>query len=1241
MEQQRIDSLISRLPGVDADLVREHCARIGARYFEIFDDDAIAAHLQLIAQISPDAPAGAIVSFGREYAGSCTVIASDYPGIFSLITGVLGAMGFQISSGEVFTYRRSGPPARGRAPRAKGKGRAIIDHFSGSVAAEDYYDAWEFDLRAKLLEVTGLVRDGGADAMVRARQLVNEMVVDRLRGSEPGNGKVLYPVSIDVAGEDNAESTRMRIIAADSPFFLYSVSSALSLQGIQVEQVAIHTVGTQVEDEFLLVDYQGRKLDDPVVIDHLKLSVLLAKQFTWFLVNAPDPYAALSRFDQLISRIAALPEYSGLVEVIADPAVMRDLAAILGASDYLWEDFIRLQYESILPMLRTRGAAPFYDSEGVPTRLRRQLALAKDRDDERRILNDFKNREIYLLDLDQILGKRDDFRGFAERLTLLAEAVIGIAAERAYERLRERHGVPRTAGGVESRYAVFGLGKMGGAALGYASDVEVLLVYGDSGRTDGGEPVENSEFYENMVREILFLVQAKKDGIFTIDLRLRPHGNDGPLAVSLETFCRYYGPGGPAHSYERLALVRLRAFAGDAELGSRIERLRDEYIYETESVRSSELHEVRQRQLAEKSKPGKVNAKFSPGGLVDLEYSVQMLQVAHGREIDALRTPRIHRALDALAESGVLDSVERDQLIAAYDFLRRLINGLRMLRGSAQDLFLPEPGSLEYLHLARRLGYERQGEVDPALRLRAEFETMTAAVRVFVERRFGSGGLPGPYSGNVADIIMSDSMPREFAEKILSRRGFMNTKRALVNLSRLAGGGSARDVFASLAVLASDILEQKPDPDMALNNWERFAERLGDTGAHYRRMLSQPMRLDMLLGIFSTSQFLAEVLIAHPEFLDMVTDPRALHRAFAPGELELEIRGLAGNCSGEECRRALRLVRKREILRIGARDICLNRPLRDIVRDLSTLAEACVQAALECALASCSGASEGDDICVLAFGKLGGHELNYSSDVDLLALCGEGADREKISSLMESVSAHLSEHTADGYAYRVDLRLRPFGSAGPLVNSASDLIRYYGRDAAFWEVQALLKLRPVAGNLRMGEEFLHSLKPVLAKGYDAGSIARSIDALRDAAIRQSRAGVLSGVDVKNGEGGIRDIEFLAQGLQLINLPRHPELAGGNTLDALASLGSIGALPAHDAEELASHYIFLRRVEHFLQIYEDRQTHTLPRGEAELRALARKLMGSSATVESFSSHLELCRTRVRGAYVRFLLETYAR
>ncbi len=1241
MEEQRINSLISRLPGIDTELVREHCARIGGRYFEIFDDDAIASHLEAIAQVGPDAPAGAIVFFGRDYAGTCTVIASDYPGIFSLITGVLGAMGFQISSGEVFTYRRAGLPARGRVPHAKGRGRAIIDHFSGSVGPDDYYDAWEFDLRAKLRDVTALLRGSEADALVRARKMVNEMVVDRLRGSESAGAKVLYPVSIDVGGNNDAESTRVRIVAADSPFFLYSVSSALSLQGIQVEQVAIRTVGTQVEDEFLLVDYQGRKLDDPVIIDHLKLSVLLAKQFTWFLVNAPDPYAALSRFDQLISRVAALPEDRGLVEVISDPAVMRDLAAILGASDYLWEDFIRLQYESILPMLRGRGASPFYDGEGVPSRLHRQLADAKDRYDVRRILNDFKNREIYLLDLDQILGKKDDFRGFAERLTQLAETVIGTAAERAYESLRERHGVPRTAGGVESRYAVFGLGKMGGAALGYASDVEVLLVYSDSGRTDGAESVGNSEFYENMVRELLFLVQAKKDGIFTIDLRLRPYGNDGPLAVSLEAFCRYYGPGGDAHSYERLALVRLRAFAGDGDLGSRIERLRDEYVYETESVRSSELHEVRQRQLAEKSKPGKVNAKFSPGGLVDLEYSVQMLQVAHGRGIFALRTPRIHRALDALAESGVLDSVERDQLIAAYDFLRRLINGLRMLRGSAQDLFLPEPGSLEYLHLARRLGYEQQGEVDPALRLRAEFETVTAAVRVFVERRFGSEGLPGPYSGNVADIIMSDSMPRESAAKILSRRGFMNAERALVNLSRLAGEGGVRDVFSSLAVLASDILEQKPDPDMALNNWERFVERVDDAGAHYRRMLSQPMRLDMLLGIFSASQFLAEVLIAHPEFLDMVTDPGALHRAFAPGELESEIRGLAGGCSKAECRRALRLVRKREILRIGARDICLNRPLRDIVRDLSTLAEACVQAALECALAAHGGAPEGDGLCVLAFGKLGGRELNYSSDVDLLALCGEGADRERMSSLMESVSANLSEHTADGYAYRVDLRLRPFGSAGPLVNSASDLVRYYERDAAFWEVQALLKLRPVAGNLRMGGEFLRALKPVLAKGYDAAPIARSIDALRDAAIRQSRAGVLSGVDIKNGEGGIRDVEFLVQGLQLINLPRHPELAGGNTLDALASLGAAGALPPHDAEELAAHYLFLRRVEHFLQIYEDRQTHTLPRGETELRALARKLMGLSATIESFSSHLELCRSRVRGAYLRFLLEPYAR
>ena len=245
------------------------------------------------------------------------------------------------------------------------------------------------------------------------------------------------------------------------------------------------------------------------------------------------------------------------------------------------------------------------------------------------------------------------------------------AASHAYSSLAARYGEPLTAAGFPAKYAVMGLGKMGGAALGYASDIELLFVYGDSGRTAGPKIVENAEFFGALVRAVQACIRAKREGIFQIDLRLRPYGASGPLACSLESFCTYYAPGGPAHSYERLALVRLRAVGGDRSLGERVERLRDELVYAANGFDIAGFRDLRERQLREKTKPGRPNAKFSSGALVDLEYAVQMLQIRHGAADGRLRTPRIHEAIGELATIGVLGEREARELAADYRFLPR------------------------------------------------------------------------------------------------------------------------------------------------------------------------------------------------------------------------------------------------------------------------------------------------------------------------------------------------------------------------------------------------------------------------------------------------------------------------------------------------------------------------------------------------------------------------------------------
>jgi glutamate-ammonia-ligase adenylyltransferase len=277
--------------------------------------------------------------------------------------------------------------------------------------------------------------------------------------------------------------------------------------------------------------------------------------------------------------------------------------------------------------------------------------------------------------------------------------------------------------------------------------------------------------------------------------------------------------------------------------------------------------------------------------------------------------------------------------------------------------------------------------------------------------------------------------------------------------------------------------------------------------------------------------------------------------------------------------------------------------------------------------------------CVVAFGKLGGRELNYSSDIDLLALYQPqpGEDEERVRSVydrvMERLRDDLARHTVEGGAYRVDLRLRPWGSSGMLVYPLDAVVGYYEQKAALWEVQALLKARPIAGSLELGERFLKRVRPLLLQSRPGARIAESIERMRGQALQALALTTES--DIKSGLGGIRDLEFLTQGLQLAFAPAHPELLAGNSLEALRALESAGVLPAADARSIREDYTFLRRVEHALQILEDQKRHRLPQQPDELRALARRVLGPSSDERDLQAQLAECQARVRASYLKTL------
>ncbi|MFP6762808.1 MAG: glutamine synthetase adenylyltransferase, partial [Planctomycetaceae bacterium] len=262
-----------------------------------------------------------------------------------------------------------------------------------------------------------------------------------------------------------------------------------------------------------------------------------------------------------------------------------------------------------------------------------------------------------------------------------------------------------------------------GRELGFASDIELLFVYSDQGRTDGSEPISNSEFHVRLVEQFIRMIPARRQGIFEIDLQLRPYGSAGPLAVSVETFEEYFSSGGAAWPYERQALVKLRPIAGDPSLGQLLVGIRDRLVYTGERFDISAMRAMRERQLRQLVTPGVYNAKLSSGGLVDCEYTVQALQISDGHSLPELRSPNALQAIEQLHHAGLFSTRNYEWLRQSYVFLRRLIDALRMVRGDARDLTVPGADSDEFEYLARRLGYS--GNI---AQLQSDIETTAARV---------------------------------------------------------------------------------------------------------------------------------------------------------------------------------------------------------------------------------------------------------------------------------------------------------------------------------------------------------------------------------------------------------------------------------------------------------------------------------------------------------------------------------
>ncbi|RIK86983.1 MAG: bifunctional [glutamate--ammonia ligase]-adenylyl-L-tyrosine phosphorylase/[glutamate--ammonia-ligase] adenylyltransferase [Planctomycetota bacterium] len=452
--------------------------------------------------------------------------------------------------------------------------------------------------------------------------------------------------------------------------------------------------------------------------------------------------------------------------------------------------------------------------------------------------------------------------------------------------------------------------------------------------------------------------------------------------------------------------------------------------------------------------------------------------------------------------------------------------------------------------------------------------------------------------------------------------GFADVRTGHSNLLRLASAGVPLDLLCTLCEQFAAAAHKLADPDMALNNLERYllAGRSPlSTAALFER---DPHALAPLLMLFSASQHLADMLRNDPESYDLLrmTAGRAVARDLLVEELIAEIRALS---SEDEVMAALRRFKRRETLRIAYGDIVKNHSVAKVTRQISYVADACVEAALDFArreVAEKQSRRNGRDgppprFVILALGKLGGRELNYSSDIDLVMLYqdpdaetraaasdgGEYAQR-----LAREVIRLLTETTDLGFAYRVDMRLRPEGRQGQLATRVDQALAYYDTRGRTWERQAYIKARAIAGDIELGKSYLRQLRPWIYRRYLSLADITGIKGLKRKIEKHAEDAGVAARHVKTGRGGIRDIEFVIQFLQLLNGGASRSVRTGNTLTAIERLEQAGCLTHQERTILEDNYSFLRKVEHRLQIMFDLQTHELPVSDAELTKLARRL-----------------------------------
>jgi glutamate-ammonia-ligase adenylyltransferase len=829
-------------------------------------------------------------------------------------------------------------------------------------------------------------------------------------------------------------------------------------------------------------------------------------------------------------------------------------------------------------------------------------------------------------------------------LSRLAARAFESAVRFHYWRLCTLHGAPagRTASGP-SGFCVLGMGKLGGEELNFSSDADVLYVYDKDGHTQGPNAIDHFAFYARLAESVTASVGspgATPDGgfVFRVDLDLRPEGRSGPIVNAIRGLELYYEAQGA--TWERFALLKARPIAGDLETGEEALRRLTPFVFRKyfDLKAIDEMRQLKARAEKDAARAPGVDLKLGRGGIREIEFFVQALQLLHGGRDPNLRARGTLKALERLLYAGLLSSRDRDELAEAYVVLRRLEHRIQMVAERQTHSMPEDPG--ERQRLARRAGYANAESMERDLdlhrgRVEARFKDLL---------RVASGAVGEDPRAAVAADPEATTEQRAAA---LSELGFDQPEASAEELARLARKrGTPFHEGKPLASTLVTELAAAPDPDQALRHLSDLFGRLANPGATSELLAQSPRTTRLLISLFGSSDYFSRQLLRHPELIDQLVMRGAAalvrDRADLRADATARLRALPQG-DVEAALTELRRFRNEEELRIGLHDVAGALDVQQVTGQLSDLAEVCVEACFRLAGEEVErryGPREGTMV-VVALGKLGGRELGYHSDLDLLfvySLPGEhGSNHEYFARIAQKLISHLTLPLREGILYRIDTRLRPSGSAGPLVISFEALATYHAREARLWERQALLRARPVAGDEALfTRAFAEVLEPSLFKPMDRAAAAKELLAMRERMEREIADESPGRYNSKLGRGGLVDVEFAVQFLQLAHGASDPQIRSGSTPQALSLLLKHGHLVPQDHGPLSRGYLFLRRLESRLRIVRDRSVDRLPEGGPELLRLARRMGYSGPRAgEELLADYQRTAAEVRAAFLRVL------